>query len=127
MGIKHNDKIIEGEIMNYKTYSTLTPEQKEEYDYRFKEPVSIGGYFMVMILFFFCFAMFLFSIYVLVTAPQAESYKISVLNLFAAMTNLMRAFIWSVIACAFIDLFRIAWRQYQYYSWKRREGIKLVR
>jgi hypothetical protein len=114
--------------MNWETYKLLTKEQKEEYNFRFNKDITfnIKGMTMTVMFLFTLFMMFLFISFIIVTSPQMEKFKDMVFQYISLAGQIFFVIGCMMLFYALEFLVQIAWRQYQYSKWKKKNNIKVV-
>ncbi len=115
--------------MNWKTYKTLTPEEKEEYNYRFKDkttqfnligPTRLGSVFIGLGL----ITAMLF--YVTYTSPALEDNKESILVFFESINNVLKLSTSIIIFSLVINVIFLIIHHVSYYIWKKKNKIDYI-
>jgi hypothetical protein len=112
--------------MNYQTYKTLTPEQKEEYNYRFKDKFynpEIRSLMTIGIIFMQMFALFTFIIFM----AQKEYLKIDTTNILLALSQFTGVIFITLIAYVAIWIINLIGNMIQYGLWIKKNKIKFIR
>lgn len=114
--------------MNYRTYQTLTPEQKEEYNWRFKDEIAYNskGMLWMILLLLTSLANYMFIIYLSIKDPLFESYKKLIMNIFLQSSYLTLVTGMVIVIFTITYLIRIIFRYYQYSRWLRENNIKII-
>lgn len=114
--------------MNYNTYQTLTTEQKEEYNWRFKEDVSYNfkGAFTLVMLFSAIVTNYIFLFYLIIKDPLFEKYMEIVPTIMYISLIVACVGGWLLIGGIVEYLFRVFYRAYQYSKWKKKNNIQYI-
>ena len=109
--------------MNWENYKTLTPKQKDEFNFRFKEPITYPNFFSPILIMISLIIIFTFTIYLIISHPELELHKEVIIDIYQSVYILI--FITSFWAFA-ISLEYIAnsmIRTYTYSKWKKENNI----
>ena len=117
--------------MKYKTYKTLTPEQQEEYDYRFlKSPVEIDVKEMLWPIFAFTmmYINIIFVCYFAMTDEHMSQYKQYVQQWIIQAGSIFEAMSWILLAFALIwtiSLVSTMFQEYRFLKKCKKDGQRV--
>ena len=117
--------------MKYKTYRQLTPEQKEEWQFRFKDKVNItpsiqiSSFIFLVLLFLTIVSIFLFVISVMEYYQYNESYYVpsSFLNFWDNLNRINGVILIILSVELIIDLSKLIYYNYQEAKWLKETKI----
>ena len=112
--------------MNWLTYKTLGVKQKEEYNYRFKEPIQSPNLLVPIIIMYAFMVIFLFTSYLIIKAPELEIQKDNITQLIYGSSVISLVTTFWCIYLMIEYLVRAFIKTYQYSKWKKENNIKEV-
>lgn len=112
--------------MNYKTYKTLTPELKEEYNFRFKDKFyrpEIRSLMWLTIFLTTTFSLFIMIVYL----AQKEYLNVDTQSILSTIATLNGVVLIVVISYVLICIAELANNMIQYGLWIKKNKIKFIR
>lgn len=114
--------------MNWETYKLLTPEQKEEFKFRFDKDITVNikGLATVISLMLAMVTLLLFIVYLCVIDPKFAAYKDSIVELIVRCRELI--FVSGIIILGYLIeyTFELVVHMYQYRKWIKRNNIRVI-
>lgn len=113
--------------MNWETYKTLTPEQKEEYDFRNKHKGPIfdsGMYTTISLLMLIVINLFL-SAYIIQKEFVAVP-KLNMDNIMNSVIELLGVIPLLIIIFLIGYIIEMIWRTYKEFKWRKKNNIKSI-
>jgi hypothetical protein len=113
--------------MRWKTYATLTKEQKEEYDFRFvRNPLHIDismGTIWPITAFFMTFIVIVFMCYLGANDEKFSYIKPHVTEYMYAAGTIFQAVSWILVIVVSVQLIALIWRGFQAYLFFRKVRV----
>lgn len=115
-------------MMNWETYKTLTVEQKEEYNYRFKEdlPFDTKNILSVVTVFFMSITMMLFVVYLCIKEPALAKYKDNIEVYMQTVGVQVYVVTFIILSSIIVYLINVVIRYYKYRKWIKENKITLI-
>lgn len=118
-------------MLNYETYKTLTPEQKEEYDYKFEKEPEFPLFHLGMLAVFFYLSIMILLMMVFLGMTHEAFEGIITEELFSTIVNIIgnigMAWFLIFLVLTIEYVFRVARRGIMLVKFKRKHKIKLKR
>ena len=113
-------------MMKYKLYKTLTKEQKEEYDYRFKDRVRFQIQSMIpyVYLLIIITILLVFTTYLTVSTEIFKPYIKDITNIYIMAGKVILVTAYIIIIYMLDYSIRLIIFNYQYSKWKKKNNIK---
>lgn len=115
-------------MTNYETYKTFTVEQKEEYNFRFKEKTKfeVFGVINTVTIFILSIAIFIFVLYLSIKEPALIKYQSQLISTFEVISAIVKVLCWLIIINLLYDLIVIMFEHYQEQKWFKTNNIKRI-
>lgn len=114
--------------MNYKTYQNLTQELKEEYNWRFKEPIYFNVFYLSLTIMsiFIMIILLIFMIYLISTVPTLKHLTNETDNFILVTQQLFKVLDILIIGFIIEYLVRVITRFIVYHKWIKNNNIKFI-
>jgi len=110
--------------MNYKTYKLLTVEQKEEYNFRFKDDIEYPNFSLPIITLSLVVTILIFTSYITITNPGMVKYRDNIQELLIMGKNIyLVSGIWVIMSLGHY-VTRLIIKEHGYKKWKKENNIK---
>jgi hypothetical protein len=114
--------------MNYEGYKTLTDNQKQEYNWRFKDKPEIQTrhLYIILIIFSLIISVLAFSTYLIIENDDyTEEQQLKIKDIFITMFKLSGLCGTVMAISVIIDIIVIVVYEYNYRKWKNNNNIRL--
>lgn len=114
--------------MNWNTYKTLTVQQKEEYNFRFKnkEYFDLKGILTLFLLFITTTMLLLMILFIIVTNELFDSFKDKIDIIVDGTAQTANLMFWVLIISLSLNILNIIVLLFLEYKWRKKEGIKYI-
>ena len=115
-------------MLNWETYKTLNSEQKEEYNFRFKdrEIMDVKGLANNVLIFIMSIIILTFIIYLSITSPSLQQYKIQINTLLNSCLISTLIITMIIMGYCIEYVVRSIIQFIQFYKWKKQNNIKQI-